>query len=133
MRSFDRKTELGPLDGTPEKRLFWSIISDYDLKTGLCELIDNAIDTWNLAGKPEPLSIDISLDAERQLISVSDNAGGVKKEALHLLITPGGSNNSPDGQTIGIFGVGSKRAVVAIAERISINPDRIKLTLTMIG
>ena len=41
-----RKTELDIIDGTPEKRLFLSIISDYDLRTGLCELIDNALDLW---------------------------------------------------------------------------------------
>jgi hypothetical protein len=34
MASVTKKTEVGPLDGTPEKRMFWSIISDYDLKTG---------------------------------------------------------------------------------------------------
>ncbi len=40
------KTEVGLLDGTPEKRMFWSIIADYDLRTGMCELVDNAIDIW---------------------------------------------------------------------------------------
>src|SRR5690348_17101773 len=33
-----KKTEIGPVDGTPDKRMYWSIISDYGLKTGLCEL-----------------------------------------------------------------------------------------------
>ncbi len=46
-----RKTEIGPVNGTPDKRLYWSIISDYDLHTGLCELIDNALDLWILEGK----------------------------------------------------------------------------------
>jgi hypothetical protein len=44
------KTELDVIDGTPEKRFFLSLISDYDLKTGLCELVDNAIDFWTRAG-----------------------------------------------------------------------------------
>lgn len=35
-----RKQEFDIIDGTPEKRLFLSIISDYNLKTSLCELID---------------------------------------------------------------------------------------------
>ena len=34
MNEVIRKTEIHPIDGTPEKRMFWSIISDYDLKTG---------------------------------------------------------------------------------------------------
>jgi len=43
----DRKTDILPIDGTPVKRIILSIISDYDLKTGLSELIDNAIDQWS--------------------------------------------------------------------------------------
>jgi len=40
------KTQIEPIDGTPKKRFFLSIISDYNLKAGLCELIDNAFDLW---------------------------------------------------------------------------------------
>ena len=114
------KTEVGILDGTPVKRMFWSIISDYDLGTGLCELIDNALDFWIVGGRVNKLEVDITLDANRQIITVRDNAGGVDKESLRLLIAPGGSGNDPLGQVIGVFGVGSKRASVALGEAISI-------------
>lgn len=114
------KTEVGVLDGTPEKRLFWSIISDYDLRTGLCELIDNAIDLWMLDGRKHPLRIQVLLDADRQLISVTDNAGGVREDNLRLLITPGGSQGDPSAEMIGIFGVGSKRASIALGEQVRI-------------
>ena len=40
------KRESKLVDGTPNKRLFWSIMSDYTLKTAVCELIDNALDIW---------------------------------------------------------------------------------------
>jgi HSP90 family molecular chaperone len=115
-----RKTEIGPIDGTPVKRMFWSIISNYDLRTGLCELVDNAIDLWTLAGRQRSLSVAITLDAERQLIAVEDNAGGVKQEELRLLIAPGGSRNDPDAELIGIFGVGGKRASIALGEHVEI-------------
>jgi C4-dicarboxylate-specific signal transduction histidine kinase len=81
-----RKTEIGPIDGTPDKRMFWSSITDYDLRTGLCELVDNAIDLWTLENRQQPLTISVTLDAERQIISVHDNAGGIKHEELRLLI-----------------------------------------------
>ena len=114
------KREIGPIDGTPEKRMFWSIVSDYDLKTGLCELIDNAFDVWLVsAGKHKP-KIEIELDVERQTISVQDNVGGVRFEDLHLLLAPGGSKNDPGAQVIGIFGVGSKRASIALGEHVEI-------------
>jgi len=100
--------------------MFWSIISDYDLRTGLCELIDNALDVWLREDRSKPLTIEIKLDAERQLISVKDNAGGVRFEDLSLLLAPGGSKNNPSSEVIGIFGVGSKRAGVALGEHVEI-------------
>lgn len=114
------KKEIGPIDGTPEKRMFWSIISDYDLKTSLCELIDNAIDIWLRDRKGKPPKIQVVLDAERQLISVKDNVGGVRFGDLYLLLAPGGSNNNPEAPVIGIFGVGSKRAGIALGEQVEI-------------
>jgi hypothetical protein len=114
------KTEASVIDGTPDKRLFWSIISDYDLRTGLCELIDNALDLWILNKKARQLTIDVELDVERQLIAVQDNAGGVTEEDLRLLIAPGGSRNIPAAEIIGVFGVGSKRASVALGQRVEI-------------
>src|SRR5580658_944141 len=100
--------------------MFWSIISDYDLKTGVCELVDNAIDLWTTANAARPLTIAITLDSERQLIAVIDNAGGVKHDELRLLIAPGGSRNDPLDEIIGIFGVGGKRASIALGEEVSI-------------
>lgn len=114
------KKEIGEVDGTPEKRLFLSIISDYDLKTGLCELIDNALDLWITNDKKRKLHIEVELSAERQLISVSDNAGGLPENQLRLLISPGATRNKLDQEVIGIFGVGGKRAGVALGELIEI-------------
>lgn len=114
------KTEVGPIDGTPEKRMYWSIISDYDLRTGLCELVDNAIDSWTTAGGTSSLAIDITLDSNRQFILVTDNAGGVKQDELRLLLAPGGSLNDPNAEVIGIFGVGGKRAAIALGENVQI-------------
>lgn len=112
----DRKTEIQSIDGTPVKRIILSIISDYDLKTGLCELIDNAIDQWSDRGYSGGLTVDLMLDVERQLITVRDNAGGVSRDNLQLLIAPGRSRNETTAVIIGIFGVGGKRSAIALAE-----------------
>src|SRR5271169_1758701 len=111
----DEKRPVQSVDGSPKKRLFWSIISDYNLKTALCELIDNALDQWLLDKKAPPLTIELDLDVERKVISVKDNAGGVRLNDLHVLIAPGGSRNDPLAELIGVFGVGGKRA----ARRVS--------------
>ncbi len=114
------KREIKLVNGTPNKRMYWSIISDYNLNTAICELIDNALDIW-LKGSQKPfLKIAIDVDIKRQVITIVDRAGGVAAEDHQMLISPGASNNDPDDQIIGLFGVGSKRAVVALAADIKI-------------
>lgn len=90
------------------------------MKTGLCGLVDNALDFWITNNKKPKLHIDVVLSVERQLISVIDNAGGVKEDQLRLLIAPGASRNQLDQEVIGIFGVGGKRAGVALGEQVEI-------------
>src|SRR6185436_3205098 len=100
-----QKREAGTIDGTPDKRIYWGIISDYDIPTAICELIDNAIDQWMASGSNERLLIELTLNADRQLIQVMDNAGGVAEGDLRVLVAPGASKNLPDAASIGIFGV----------------------------
>jgi len=64
----DHKTPVQDVDGTPVKRVILSIIADYDLKTGLCELVDNAIDQWSDRNYSGPLTIALDLDVARQVI-----------------------------------------------------------------
>lgn len=120
MAGVSRKTEIEAVDGTPQKRFFLSIISDYNLRTGLCELVDNALDLWMLSGKKKPLTIDLTLDAATQQIRVCDNAGGVRENELNLLISPGATRNITDEEIIGIFGVGGKRAGIALGRNVEI-------------
>ncbi len=115
-----QKKEITPVDGTPDKRVILSIISDYDLKTGLCELVDNGLDLWMTGGRVKPLTISINVDVERQLISVKDNAGGVRRDNLRVLVAPGGSLNDLKAELIGVFGVGGKRAGIALAQNVVI-------------
>jgi len=75
---------------------------------------------WLQDKKGPSLTISLDLDVDRKVISVKDNAGGVKFDDLHLLIAPGGSRNDPLAELIGVFGVGAKRAAIALAENIEI-------------
>ena len=120
MAGVSHKQQLEIIDGTPEKRLFLSIISDYDLRTGLCELVDNAFDMWTESSSRSPLNVRITLDDARQIIRVVDDAGGVRENQLRLLIAPGASRNRASKKIIGTFGVGGKRAGVALGELVEI-------------
>jgi len=109
-----------PIDATPSKRIYRSIIADYDLKTALSELIDNVIDSAHRSKLNRIAKISINLDFEQQSICVEDDAGGIAPEHLAKLIKPGASDNDGTKDSIGIFGIGSKRAAVAIAADIKI-------------
>jgi len=50
---------------------------------------------------------------------VTDNAGGVKRHELSLLIAPGESKNDLAAEVIGVFGVGGKRAGIGSGQNKS--------------
>lgn len=114
------KKEIETLDATPTKRLFLSIIADYDLNRSICELVDNGLDAWVRGGRAKRINIKIVLDKRQQTVTVEDDAGGLPKSELRYVVGPGQTGTSPTDETIGIFGVGTKRAVVALAQDIRI-------------
>jgi len=76
------------LNATPEKRIFLSIIPEYDLKRSICELIDNAIDLW-AKSKRTDLEVKIVVDERQQAISIEDDAGGIEESKLDHIVSPG--------------------------------------------
>lgn len=114
------KNAIRDIQATPSKRLYLSIIADYHLEMALCELIDNAIDNWIFGQRSRALNISVELDYDRQTILVSDDSGGIKEEDIQLIVSPGQTREKDHDEIIGVFGVGSKRAVVALAEEVKI-------------
>jgi hypothetical protein len=114
------KQQISVQSMVPTKRTYLSIIKDYDPKTALCELIDNSIDRWRKIGDNNPLKIEIDISERQQSISFIDNAGGVLPDDLKVLVTPGESKNDPISDSIGLFGIESKRSVVTLSQEIKI-------------
>src|SRR6266566_4884218 len=114
------KNQIDELDATPSKRLFLSIIADYDLNRSICELVDNALDVWVRGSRSAKVTISIQLDTRQQTIVVQDDAGGLPRSDLRYIVGPGETGTQPTDETIGIFGVGTKRAVVALAQDVKI-------------
>jgi len=110
---------LEDIDVTPDKRILESIAADIDLKRGVLELIDNAIDEWKRRGKPN-LKVEIGLDVVNQLLSYEDDAGGIKEENLNMIMQPGGTTRTPDESSIGRFGLGLKRGIVALSRNAEV-------------
>lgn len=113
-------TQQDMISAVPSKRIYRSIISDYGLKTSICELIDNAYDAWYSSGENGDLNIEVKVDFEPQIVFFKDNSGGVEKDDLRKLVSPGESSISGEDTTIGVFGIGCKRAAVAIANHVRI-------------
>jgi Histidine kinase-, DNA gyrase B-, and HSP90-like ATPase len=109
------------IDGTPQKRIFRSIIADYGMKTSLFELVDNAIDNWTAQDRKDETNIYLFLESDRQLIRVRDNSGGVPRDQIQLLVTPGASRDEKGYEFIGNFGVGGKRAGLALGQRVEVS------------
>lgn len=114
------KREVDVISAVPSKRIYRSIIADYDLNTAICELIDNVLDSRRRNQFTQSTHVALDFDVDDQSITITDNAGGIQQDDLTKLISPGASLQAGDGSTIGIFGVGSKRAVVALAREIKI-------------
>lgn len=114
------KDKVDIVEATPSKRLFLSIIADYDLDRAVCELIDNAIDVWIRSVKKKRINIHIDLDLDQQTIRITDDAGGLHKSELSFIIGPGQSGSNETDHTIGIFEVGTKRAIVALSQDVVI-------------
>jgi hypothetical protein len=74
------------------------------------------------------LEVSITLDKVQQRIDVIDNAGGIDAADLSFVVGPGHTGNIETDQIIGIFGVGTKRAVVALAQEIRIRTRRDTIT-----
>lgn len=109
---------LDSIDATPSKNIYSSIIADYDINRSISELIDNALDEA-IRSKRKKVEIIVDFNTDRNLIQVIDNAGGLSREEMHLVVGPGHSKYTDD-MVIGMFGVGSKRAAVAIASDIRV-------------
>lgn len=114
------KKFVDTLDATPRKRVYQPIIADYGLKTGICELVDNSLDARIGSVSENPLVISIDVDPEESSITIVDNASGVPVDELDKLVSPGETSSVGLDGAIGFFGVGSKRAVVALAKDIKI-------------
>ncbi|MET4492087.1 ATP-binding protein [Bradyrhizobium sp. LA7.1] len=73
------------------------------------------------AGRRSKVAVKVTLKSDQNIICVEDNAGGLRRRELRYIVGPGQTGSAPTDETIGIFGVGTKRAVVALAQDVKIS------------
>lgn len=137
-------TEKIKADASPEKRLFISLITrDIPLVAAFLDLIDNAI---NAAVEPasdrlltaedylklfqdetiKP-SVDIFLKITPELIEIRDTALGISAEtaAEHVFKFGRASDESHTGDRLSVYGIGLKRAMFKLGNKITIHSDHV--------
>jgi Histidine kinase-, DNA gyrase B-, and HSP90-like ATPase len=93
------KKEIDKLNVPPSKRIFHSMIADYDLNRSDCELVDNGLDVRVRGKRARAINVNITLDRTQQTIIVEDDAGGLAKADLRYVVGPGETGRNPTDET----------------------------------
>ena len=117
----------------PTKHFFVEMITrDITLEDSILDLIDNSVDSaWRVSGS-HPLGLDddtdlsafsIVIDASATSFRITDNCGGMTLDdaADHAFSFGRRPDTQPEDYSIGVYGIGMKRAVFKIGRRIRIS------------
>jgi len=107
----------------PTKRLFIDILTrDISIHNCILDLLDNAVDSYTRNKINEKREIRLTFDKNE--LCVFDNCGGISKEKLQKEVFRIGAkdflNHVP---TIGLYGIGLKRAIFKLGEFIVFETD----------
>jgi hypothetical protein len=104
----------------PTKTLFIDVLTrDLDLHACIMDLLDNSIDSYKRHGIETRQEIKITLSNEK--FEIYDSCGGIEKEILlNQAFVFGAEKITRDKKTIGLFGIGMKRAIFKIGKKIDI-------------
>ena len=106
----------------PTKGFFiTTIVKDIDLIDAIFDLIDNAIDGHIKNNISEKKLISISVSEKE--FKIEDNCGGIKKDDVYDHVFRFGKSGDEKFKTIGIYGIGLKRAIFKIGKNILIESD----------
>lgn len=120
------------VNGAPTKGFFiHTITKDISLQDCIFDLIDNSLDgAAREIGHPQPQLMDgpiysrfrIEIDLGKNRFQITDNCGGISlSDAVNYAFTFGAvEDDKPDDFSIGLYGIGMKRAVFKMGKLISI-------------
>ncbi|MBI2101354.1 ATP-binding protein [Candidatus Woesearchaeota archaeon] len=110
------------IDASPTKSFFIAtLVRDIQLTDAVLDLIDNSIDGYienKLKGRK-----NISVNFSKDQFVIEDDCGGIKKENIYDKVFRFGMLKEVKVKTIGVFGVGMKRAIFKMGKNILIESD----------
>ena len=106
----------------PTKDFFINtLVKDIDLIDAILDLIDNSIDNHIRNNYSEKKKIIIQMSEETFIIE--DNCGGIPKKEVYDHIFRLGKSSEDGNRTIGVYGIGLKRALFKMGTNILIESD----------
>lgn len=110
------------IDASPTKTFFINTITkDIDLVDAIFDLVDNSIDGHIKNDLKERRKIVISFSEDR--FELFDDCGGIPMEEVYERVFRFGGQPKKKGKTIGVYGIGLKRAIFKIGRDILITSD----------
>lgn len=112
----------GPINAFPAKSFFIrSLVKDIDLIDAVLDLVDNSIDNHIRNNLKERKNIYISLSETKFVIE--DNCGGIRRDKVAEEVFRFGKISDEKAKTIGVFGIGLKRAFFKMGTNILLESD----------
>ncbi|MDB5211148.1 MAG: hypothetical protein JWQ30_1975 [Sediminibacterium sp.] len=111
------------IEAKPTKRLFIETLTvDLNAKAAILDLIDNSIDSYVRQKITEKRKIDLQIS--KDIFCLYDNCGGIEKEYLkEHVFRFGNIDLDHNNATIGMYGIGLKRAIFKIGKDITLTTD----------
>ena len=108
---------------SPTKSLFIDVLTrDISLKDCILDLLDNSVDSYTRKGITE--TRNISLTISENIFEIIDYCGGISKQDLLNEVFRFGMTDEDDHKnTIGVYGIGLKRAIFKIGNDIIFETD----------
>ena len=119
----DENLELDEIDATPTKRLFIDILTrDITVKHCILDLVDNSVDAYIRNDLTERR--EIKLHISKNEFRISDNCGGIEYNFLKENVFRFGAEIfQREKPTLGVYGIGLKRAILKIGRIIKMETD----------
>ncbi len=115
--------QTGEITSEPTKTLFIDILTqDVDPLDCILDLIDNSIDSYTRNGFSDKRQINLKIG--KQSFEIFDSCGGIDKKILEDEVFKFGVEEvKRDKPTLGLYGIGMKRALFKMGKKIYLDTD----------
>ena len=127
------------VDATPVKSFFVEMLTrDIELVDAILDLLDNCVDgilreKKTRSGEKPYAGFKAEIAFDKNSFSISDNCGGIPWDLHSYAFRMGKDDQNRDNNlpTVGVYGIGMKRAIFKIGKECSIS-TKIKRTVMML-